>query len=167
MGRALAQRSIELVYGAGKTGLMGAVADGALKAGGSVVGVIPSMFETPALAHTGLTRLEVVDTMHQRKARMSQLAEAFIALPGGFGTFDELFETLTWAQIGLHQKPVGLLNTNSYYDPLLAMVEHARKEGFIYNEHAMLLVASADPDELLTQMEAYQPPSGLERWVAR
>ncbi len=118
MGRAIAGRGLQLWYGAGSTGLMGAVANGALEAGGEVIGVIPSLFHTPELAHTGLTRLEVVDSMHQRKERLANQAEAFIALPGGFGTFEELFEILTWAQIGLHHKPVGLLNTLHYYDPL-------------------------------------------------
>jgi uncharacterized protein (TIGR00730 family) len=167
MGRLLAQRSITLIYGAGKTGLMGAVADGALSAGGQVVGVIPSNLNTPRLAHAGLTRLEVSPDIHTRKARMSALAEAFIALPGGFGTFDELFETLTWAQIGLHHKPVGLLNTLGYYDPLLALVEHARAEGFIYNEHRDLLLSDRDPLALLESLERYTPPAGLARWVER
>jgi uncharacterized protein (TIGR00730 family) len=167
MGRLLAQRGITLIYGAGKTGLMGAVADGALSAGGQVVGVIPPNLNTPRLAHAGLTRLEVAPDIQQRKARMSALAQAFIALPGGFGTFDELFETLTWAQIGLHHKPVGLLNTLGYYDPLLALVEHARAEGFIYSEHRGLLLSESDPLALLDALERYTPPAGLERWVER
>ncbi len=167
MGQALATRGITLVYGAGKTGLMGAVADGALAAGGEVVGVIPEGLNTPQLAHAGLTRLEVFATIHQRKARMSELAEAFIALPGGYGTFDELFETLTWAQIGLHQKPIGLLNARGYYDPLLAMVDHARSEGFIYAEHRSLLCSSSQPEKLLSELEAFRLPDGLERWVNR
>jgi uncharacterized protein (TIGR00730 family) len=132
MGNAIAGRGIQLIYGAGSTGMMGAVADGALDAGGEVIGVIPSIFNTPQLAHNGLTRLEVVENIHLRKARMIELAGGFIALPGGFGTLEELFEILTWAQIGLHHKPVGLLNTLSYFDPLLALVEHAYTEGFIY-----------------------------------
>jgi uncharacterized protein (TIGR00730 family) len=166
-GRLLAQRGITIIYGAGKTGLMGALADGALAAGGQVVGVIPPNLNTPRLAHANLTRLEVSPDIQQRKARMSALAQAFIVLPGGFGTFDELFETLTGAQIGLHSKPVGLLNTLGYYDPLLALVEHARAEGFIYNEHQGLLVSAATPEKLLEAMKAYTPPAGLERWVER
>src|SRR4030065_302141 len=130
MGTAIARRGLTVVYGAGCTGMMGAVADGALEAGGEVIGVIPELFATPQLMHTGLTRLEIVDSMHTRKARLAELADAFIALPGGFGTFEELFEMLTWAQIGLHRKPVGLLNTLDYFVPLLNMVEHARQRGF-------------------------------------
>lgn len=167
MGETIAGRGIKLVYGAGSTGLMGAVADGALEAGGEVIGVIPGYFNTPQLAHTGLTKLEVVDTIHQRKARMVELADAFIALPGGFGTLEELFETLTWAQIGLHQKPVGLLNTRHYFDRLLEMVEYARKEGFIYNEHAALFTYAEQPANLLDALANHNHPQGLERWLTR
>ena len=166
-GRLLGERGITIVYGGGKTGLMGAVADGALAAGGQVVGVIPPNLNTPRLAYAGLTRLEVVGDIHLRKARMSDLAQAFMALPGGFGTFDELFETLTWSQIGLHRKPVGLLNTLGYFDPLLAMVEHARREGFIYDEHRGMLLAENDPAHLLAALENYVAPDGINRWVER
>jgi uncharacterized protein (TIGR00730 family) len=167
MGAVLARRGLTLVYGAGKTGLMGAVADGALEAGGEVTGVIPGYFNTPQLCHTRLTRLEIVETIHQRKARMVELADGFVALPGGFGTLEELFEVLTWAQIGLHRKPVGLLNTRRYYDPLLALVEHARSEGFIYAEHMLLFKHAEQPDELLDLLSNQQPPQGLERWLTR
>ena len=167
LGQLLANRGIELVYGAGKTGLMGAVADGALAAGGQVTGVVSENLNQPQLMHTGLTRLEVVADIQQRKARMSQLAQAFIALPGGYGTLDELFETLTWAQIGLHTKPVGLLNTGDYFSPLLAMIERARSEKFIYDEHRDLLVSSSQPLDLLDQLEKFQMPAGLDRWVNR
>lgn len=167
MGRAIARRGLQLWFGAGRTGLMGAVADGALEAGGEVVGVIPAMFHTPQLAHTGLTRLEIVESMHQRKQRLANQAQAFIALPGGFGTFEELFEILTWAQIGLHQKPVGLLNTARYYDPLVSMVEHARAEGFIYDEHRSLFVCESEPELLLDKLENYNLPTGLDRWLTR
>jgi uncharacterized protein (TIGR00730 family) len=167
MGEQLAARKLMLVYGAGRTGLMGRVADGALSQGGQVIGVIPTHFLTPKLAHDSLTRLEVVETMHLRKARMAELADAFIALPGGFGTFEELFEILTWAQIGLHRKPVGLLNTRGYFEPLLIMISHALSEGFIYAEHQLLLAQHAQPAELLNALAAYEPPSGLERWVER
>ena len=166
-GRLLAQAGILLVYGAGKTGLMGAVADGALEAGGSVTGVVPKHLNLPVLIHSGLTRLEVTTDMHTRKARMSALADAFIALPGGFGTFEELFETLTWAQIGLHRKPIGLLNAQHYYDPLLEMVEHAIREGFIYPEQRGLLVADPEPAGLLEKLSTFTPPSGIERWLNR
>ena len=167
MGRAIARRGLQLWYGAGSTGLMGAVANGALEAGGEVIGVIPALFHTPQLAHTGLSRLEVVDSMHQRKERLATQAEAFIALPGGFGTFEELFEILTWAQIGLHQKPVGLLNTLHYYDALVSMVDYARVEGFIYAEHRALFVCEPEPEQLLDQLEGYNLPSGLDRWLTR
>jgi len=167
MGAAMAQRGLRLVYGAGKTGLMGAVADGALAAGGQVTGVITTQFNTPALVHSGLTSLEVAETMHLRKARMADLADAFIALPGGYGTFDEFFEILTWAQIGLHNKPIGLLNAMNYFNPLLAMIEHAENEGMIYSEHRSLFVQTGDPHSLLDAMTAHQPPEGLERWVNR
>jgi uncharacterized protein (TIGR00730 family) len=167
MGVAIAQRGMDLVYGAGGTGLMGALADGALQAGCQVIGVIPAYFNTPQLAHAGLSRLEVVNTIHARKARMAELADGFIALPGGFGTLEELLEMLTWAQIGLHQKPIGLLNVSGYFDPLLAMIERARQEGFIYNEHLALLSHSEDAQELLEAMEGYRPPHGLEKWVNR
>ena len=167
LGRRLAGRGITLVYGAGRTGLMGAVAEGALRAGGQVIGVTPAHFNTPVLIHQNLSRLEVVENMHVRKARMSELADAFIALPGGLGTFEELFEALTWAQVGLHHKPIGLLNTLNYYDPLLALVGHARAEGFIYSEHERLLVANEDPERLLDQLHTFQRPPGMERWMER
>jgi len=167
MGTAIARRGLELWYGAGRTGLMGAVADGALQAGGQVVGVIPEIFYTPALAHMGLTRLEVVASMHERKGRMAQAADSFIALPGGYGTFEELFEILTWSQIGLHQKPVGLLNVLGYFDPLLSLVEHARSEGFIYAEHRSLLIHANTPEVLLDALSDYRKPAGLERWLTR
>jgi uncharacterized protein (TIGR00730 family) len=167
MGAAIAGRGLQLYYGAGSTGLMGAVANGALQAGGEVIGVIPGYFHTPQLAHPGLTRLEVVETMHQRKARLAELSDAFIALPGGFGTLEELFEILTWAQIGLHKKPVGLLNTRRYFDPLLAMIDHARTEGFIYEEHLELFTCDNQPQELLDSLQNHQPPQRLERWLTR
>jgi uncharacterized protein (TIGR00730 family) len=167
MGAAVARRGWQLWYGAGSTGLMGAVADAALEAGGEVIGVLPEMFNTPKLAHTGLTRLEIVESMHIRKHRLAQQADAFVALPGGFGTWEEFFEILTWSQIGLHQKPVGLLNVRGYYDPMLKMVENARSEGFIYDEHRSLFTALSDPDALLDALEGYQSPTGLERWLTR
>jgi hypothetical protein len=167
MGAAIARRGLELWYGAGGTGLMGAVANGALQAGGQVVGVIPEIFNTPRLAHMGLTRLEVVASMHERKQRLAQAADSFVALPGGYGTFEELFEILTWSQIGLHQKPVGLLNVLGYFDPLLTLVEHARSEGFIYAEHRALLIHADTPEVLLDSLDAYRQPDGLERWLTR
>lgn len=167
MGAEIARRGLQLWYGAGSTGMMGAVANGALQAGGEVIGVIPELFNTPQLAHKGLTRLEVVSTMHQRKAYLANEADAFIALPGGFGTLEELFEILTWSQVGLHQKPVGLLNTIGYFDILLDMVEKARQEGFIYTEHRALFTSHESPAILLDSLAGYSPPDGLERWVNR
>lgn len=167
MGGALVARGLKLIYGGGSTGMMGALADAVLENGGEVVGVIPKMFETPELLHTGLTELHVVGDINTRKTIMAEMSDAFVALPGGFGTFDELFEILTWAQIGLHKNPIGILNTREYFTPLLALIEHARQEGFIYNEHIDLLIDEADPHVLLTRMEGFEPPPNMERWVQR
>lgn len=167
MGSAIAGQQIRLVYGAGSTGLMGAVANGALENGGEVLGVMPSIFNTPTLVHSGLTHLEIVDDMHERKARLEELSDAFIALPGGFGTMEELFEMLTWAQIGLHKKPVGLLNIRNYFNPLLELVENARIEGFIYQEHRELFTSSDQPGVLLEALQHHNPPAGLDRWLTR
>lgn len=166
MGVVLAERGIRLIYGGGKTGLMGAVADGALSAGGEVIGVIIPSMNIPVLAHDGLTRMDVPLDMHARKARMHELAEGYIALPGGFGTFDELFETITWAQTGAHQKPVGLLNVKNYYAPLLAAMDHAVKEGFIFSEHRSALCSDPDPNILLDAMAKYEHPhEAVKRWM--
>jgi uncharacterized protein (TIGR00730 family) len=167
MGSAIAGRGLRLTYGAGKTGLMGAVADGALAAGGEVVGIMPGIFDTPALVHRGLTSIQVVDSMHQRKAMMAEMGDAFIALPGGLGTFDELFEILTWLQVGLHSKPVGLLNVRGYFEPFFALIQRAMDEGLIYEEHQNLFVSAAQPDRLLEKLHAYQLPEDLERWTSR
>ncbi len=166
MGLFLARSGLNLVYGGGCTGLMGALADGALEAGGQVIGVITESMNTPALAHPGLTRLEVVPLIHQRKARMYELADGFIALPGGYGTLDELFETLTWAQIGLHTKPVGLLNVKGYYDPLLAMLDRAVQEKFLFPEHRRALACADTPEKLLEQMQNHHyPAEAVRRWM--
>lgn len=166
MGRILAENGIRLIYGGGKTGVMGAVADGTLDAGGEVVGVIVESMNTPALAHYGLTRLEVTPTIHERKSRMYELADGYIALPGGFGTFDELFETITWGQIGIHQKPIGLLNVLGYYDHLITMLDHAVAEGFIFHEHRNMLSIAAEPDELLEKMRKHtHPVDAVKRWM--
>ena len=167
MGSAIARRGMRLIFGGGGTGLMGAVADAALEGGAEVIGVIPDNFNTEQLAHDGLTELRVVDTMHVRKTMMADMADAFVALPGGFGTLEELFEMLTWAQIGLHSKPVGILNAQGYFDSLLNLINHAQEEGFLYSEHTSLLLAETDPNRLLEALEAYQRPEGLERWVNR
>lgn len=167
LGRLLGQRGIGLVYGGGSVGLMGVIADAALEAGAEVIGVIPEVLMIREVTHTGLTELRIVDTMHERKALMAELSDAFIAMPGGFGTLDELFEAITWAQLGLHRKPVGLLNVEGYYDPLLALIEHAIAEGFILPEYAQLLTVDSDPEELLEQLLRYEPPVIAPRWITK
>src|SRR5207247_3756168 len=146
LGEALVARGLDLVYGAGHVGLMGVLADAVLNAGGDVIGVIPQALVDRELAHQGLTQLHVVGTMHQRKALMADLADGFAALPGGFGTADELFEILTWAQLGLHQKPIGLLNVAGYFDPLRAWLDHTVREGFLRSLHRQLLVEHDQPE---------------------
>ena len=166
MGRVLAGSGLCLIYGGGKTGLMGAVADGALEGGGEVIGVIIPSMNTPALAYTNLTRMDVVPDMHARKARMHELSDGYIALPGGFGTFDELFETLTWGQTGAHEKPVGLLNVKDYYLPLLAALKHSVQEGFVFQEHLDALVYETDPEKLLDAMSNHRHPhEAVKRWM--
>ena len=167
LGKVIASQDMQLVYGAGSTGLMGSVANGCLENGGQVIGVMPEIFNTPKLAHQGLTRLEIVADMHTRKARFAEISDAFIALPGGFGTFEELFETLTWAQIGLHHKPVGLLNIRQYFNPLIAMINQANAEGFIYSEHRDLFTTANNPKLLLEALASHDHPEGLERWLTR
>lgn len=166
MGWVLAGRGFRLIYGGGKTGLMGAVADGILEGGGEAIGVIIPSMNTPALAKTGLTRMDVAPDMHARKARMHELSDGYIALPGGFGTFDELFETITWAQTGAHEKPVGLLNVKNYYAPLLAALEHAVREGFVFREHLDALSCEADPEALLYAMGNHRHPrEAVKKWM--
>jgi hypothetical protein len=165
-GKLLAEKGIRLVYGGGKTGLMGAVANGAVEAGGEVIGVIITSMNTVALAHTGLTRMDVTPDMHARKARMHELSDGFIALPGGYGTWDELFETITWSQTGTHEKPIGLLNVRDYYNPLLAAIDHAVAEGFVFSEHRKALCCESDPGQLLNAMEKYSHPrEAVKRWM--
>src|SRR5262249_34968398 len=149
MGRLLAGRGYRLGYGGGHVGIRGVIADAVLASGGEVIGVIPESMVARELAHTGVTRLDVVAGMHERKARMAALAHAFIALPGGYGTFEELFEVITWAQIGLHRKPIGLLNVAGYFDALKALVAQAITEGFIRSEHQRLLTIADAPTTLL------------------
>ncbi len=167
LGVTLAKNHIRIVYGGGKTGLMGALADAALNAGATVVGVVPRYLFQPQLIHDQLSELRLVKNMHERKALMSRLADAFIALPGGFGTFDELFETLTWIQIGIHRKPVGLLNINNYFLPFVSMVEHAQKEGFIYSNHRELFIVEDDPQQMLLKFQNHHLPEDLENWIKR
>ena len=165
-GVILAKNGIRVVYGGGKTGLMGAVADGALSAGGEVTGVIIASMNTASLAHIGLTKMEVTPEMRSRKARMHELSDGFIALPGGFGTWDELFETVTWAQTGEHEKPVGLLNVRNYYTPLLAAIDHAVAEGFVFAEHRQAIAFEAEPMKLLESMRKYEHPhDAVKRWM--
>lgn len=169
LGRLLAARGIELVYGGGNIGLMGAVADACLEAGGTVVGVIPQALMGKEVAgrpvdHRTLTRLEVVDSMHTRKARMAELAEGFIALPGGFGTFEEFCEILTWGQLGFHAKPMGLLNVNGFYDPLLAMFERAVADGFLRLQNRAMALADRDIEGLLAAMAAYRAEP-VSKWL--
>lgn len=166
LGRILAERGLRLVYGGGKTGLMGAVAEGALSAQGEVIGVIIPSMNTKPLAHDGLTRMDVAPNMHGRKARMHELADGYIAMPGGFGTFDELFEAITWAQTGAHEKPVGMFDVRNYYTPLLAAIDHAVNEGFIFKEHRDALFCESDPNKLLDGMAQYQHPhAAVKRWM--
>lgn len=167
IGKLVAERGIRVVYGAGSTGMMGAVANAALEAGGEVFGVIPEIFDSPHLAHSGLTRYEVVPDMHTRKAMMAENSDGFIALPGGFGTFEEFLEVLTWSQIGIHEKPIGLLNTDGYYNTLLKFFEEVKEKGFTYKEHNELFQSDSEPEKLLDLMEAYSPPESLSRWVNR
>ena len=169
LGRLLAERGIELIYGAGNIGLMGAVADACLAAGGQVTGVIPQALMGREVAgrpveHRMLTRLEVVDSMHTRKARMAELAEGFIALPGGFGTFEEFCEILTWGQLGFHTKPMGLLNINGFYDPLLAMFDRAVADGFLRPQNRAMALADSEIESLLAQMLAYEAEP-VSKWL--
>lgn len=165
MGSLLARRKIGVVYGGATIGLMGAVADAALAEGGEVIGVIPRVF-SDKVAHPGLTQLHVVETMHERKALMFDLADAFVALPGGIGTLEEILEVLTWAQIGLHAKPCAVLNVSGYFDPLLAMIERAVKEEFVRPKHRGLLVVEEQGEALLARLETYQPPK-VTKWLDR
>ncbi|HSD22042.1 MAG TPA: TIGR00730 family Rossman fold protein [Anaeromyxobacter sp.] len=164
VGRTLARRGLGLVYGGGSVGLMGAVATSALEAGGEVDGVIPRALEARELAHGGLTRLHRVASMHERKAKMNELSDAFVALPGGMGTLEELSEILTWAQLGLHAKPCGLLDVEGYYRPLVAYFDHAVAEGFLRPEHRQLVLVDGDVESLLGAFERYEPPP-VRRWI--
>lgn len=164
-GSLLAARGHGLVYGGGRHGLMGAVAEGALAGGAEVVGVIPDFMGERELAHPGLSRLEWVDSMHARKARMGELSDAIVALPGGWGTLDELFEALTWAQLGLHAKPIGLLNLLGFFDPLLEAVHSAVAAGFVKAGHSGLLRAHREPEALLADLENFHPSSLHSKWT--
>ena len=166
MGRLLAERKIGLVYGGGNVGLMGAVADAVLAAGGEAIGVIPRHLESREIAHQGLTELRVVGSMHERKALMADLSDAFIALPGGLGTFEEFFEVATWAQLGIHDKPLGLLNVRGYYDLLDAHLARAVEERFVRAEHRALIALAPDPAVLLDALQALEPRH-VDKWLDR
>lgn len=165
-GEALARRGIGLVYGGGGIGLMGVLADAAVSAGGDVIGVIPEALMAREVAHRGLPDLRVVASMHERKALMAELADAFVALPGGFGTLEEFCEALTWAQLGIHRKPCGLLNVEGFFDPLLSLFDHAVRERFVSPDHRSLVVVEEDPERLLDALSRWEPPA-LERWMGR
>ena len=166
LGRALAERKIDLVYGGAHVGLMGALANEMLGAGGRAIGVMPEALVAKEVAHKGLTELHVVKTMHERKAMMSDLSAGFVALPGGFGTLDEFFEIVTWAQLGMHVKPCGLLNIQGYFDRLIAFIDHTVAERFVRTEHASMISVSASPADLLDKMASYRAPV-VQKWIER
>jgi uncharacterized protein (TIGR00730 family) len=166
LGRRLAQEGITLVYGGGAVGLMGVVADAALAAGGEVIGVIPTALQSSEIGHNGLTRLEVVDGMHARKARMAELSDAFIALPGGLGTLEELFEVWTWGQLGYHAKPLGLLEVNGFYAKLIGFLDHLVQERFVRQPHRSMLQVREEPRALLEALNQWEP-NVLPKWNAR
>ncbi len=164
VGALLAREGITMVYGGGGIGLMGEAADAALAAGGEVIGVIPHGLNLKERAHAGVSQMHVVDTMHERKAKMQQLADAFIALPGGMGTLEEFAEIFTWAQLGIHRKPCGLLNIEGYFDPLIAYFDHAVAEGFLWKEHREIVLVGESADELMAAFRAYEPPPS-KQWL--
>ncbi len=166
LGVELAEREIGLVYGGGNVGLMGAIADFALRAGGEVIGVIPEHLMSREIGHKQLTELHIVHSMHERKAMMADLADAFIALPGGFGTLEEFFEVLTWSQLGLHAKPCGVINILDYYSPLLRMLDHAVEEHFLKPQNRALVLSRNTPSELLRALEEWRPIP-VEKWLDR
>ena len=164
IGRLLADRGLRMVYGGGRVGLMGSAADAALDAGGEAVGVIPEDLRQKEIAHTALTKLHVVGSMHERKALMSDLSDGFLALPGGYGTLEEFMEVLSWAQLGLHEKPCGLLNVNGFYDPLSIFLDKAVEEGFVHPNHRSLVLMESDPRKLLDRMARHTPPV-TKKWI--
>ena len=166
LGQELSRRGMGLVYGGGNIGLMGALADAALAAGGHVTGVIPEALLAKEVGHRGLPDLRVVKSMHERKALMAELSDGFIALPGGFGTFEEFFEVLTWSQLGFHAKPCGVLNIAGFFDPLLELLNHSVREGFVRPAHRELVLVDTDICRLLERMTAFQPPP-VHKWIDR
>lgn len=166
LGREIVDRGMRLVYGAGKVGLMGVIADAALEAGGEVIGVIPEALMEKELAHRSLTQLHVVGSMHERKAMFSQLSNGFVAMPGGLGTLEELFEVLTWAQLGFHAKPVALLNVAGYYDELLRFIDKTVANKFVHARHRNMIIAETEPAAVLDAMAAHQAPT-VSKWIDR
>jgi len=165
-GRLLCGRGIELVYGGGNVGLMGTLANACLNAGGRVIGVIPRALADKEIAHTGLTELRIVHSMHERKSVMADLSDAFVSLPGGYGTWEEFFEVLTWSQLGIQRKACALLNVDGYYDPLLDMADKALSEEFVRKVHRDLLLSDSDPERLLDRLSNYSVPT-LDKWIVR
>jgi uncharacterized protein (TIGR00730 family) len=166
LGSLLAERGIGLVYGGASVGIMGAVANAVLKGGGEVVGVIPRAMVDRELAHDHLTELRIVNSMHERKALMAELSDAVIALPGGFGTFEELFETITWSQLGIHRKGIGVLNVHGFYDGMISLIEHAIEEQFALTEHRALVLDAPEPEALLDLILSHEPPPPVNRWLS-
>jgi uncharacterized protein (TIGR00730 family) len=166
LGRLFAREGIALVYGGGSVGLMGEVADAVLSSGGEVIGVIPHALWAREVGHRGLTDLRIVDTMHERKAMMADLSDAFIALPGGLGTLEEIFEVWTWAQLGLHAKPLGFLDVNGFYTPLMDFLDRAVRARFVKEAHRAVAMVARDPEALLRRFENWEPPK-VEKWITR
>ena len=166
VGKIMAQQNIGVVFGGGKVGLMGAVANGAMQNGGKVIGVIPHFLNAKEIAHDGITEMITVETMHQRKTLLNELSDAFIALPGGFGTMEELFEMLTWAQLGLHSKPIAILNTNGFYDALLSLVQTMFDKQFLKKEYQQMLLHSDNINDLLEKIRNYEAPQ-VEKWMTK
>jgi uncharacterized protein (TIGR00730 family) len=164
LGSTLTQRGIGLVYGGGSAGIMGTLADAALAAGGEVIGVIPKTLLDREHGHRGLTQLRVVDSMHERKALMAELSDGFVALPGGIGTLEEIFEVWTWAHLGMHRKPCGLLDVSGFFTPLIGFLDHLVETGFLRSASRAMLTVAASPDELLAQFAVYQAPD-MEKWI--
>jgi len=164
VGKTLAEQNIEVVYGGANVGLMGAVADAALNAGGKVIGVLPDFLRSKEIAHLGLTELILVESMHERKTKMNDLCDGVITLPGGFGTLEELFEMLTWAQLGLHKKPIAILNTNGFYNSLIDLLENMTEKGLLKEVNQKMLLVSEDIDDLLHQMRNYTAPT-VGKWI--
>ena len=162
LGKHLAEKGIDLVYGGGKVGLMGAIADSVLENGGKVYGIIPAYLQEKEIAHQGLTELKVVSDMHERKASMADMADAFVALPGGAGTLEEIFEAWTWAQLGHHKKPCAFYNVEGFYDQLKGMIDNMTKSGFLKSQYADMLIHTDDPEELLSSISLYKAPE--QKW---